>query len=78
MTAAGPAGGGDVGWLSVETIGYLAGALILLATFVFVELRSARPMLPMRILLDRNREVPWIDSSMLTTSPRTVICFSCR
>jgi hypothetical protein len=24
------------------------------------------------------RKVPWIDSSMLTTSPLTVICFSSR
>jgi MFS family permease len=54
-----------VGWLSVETIGYLAGALILLATFVFVELRSARPMLPMRILLDRNRGGSYLASLLV-------------
>jgi MFS family permease len=45
----------DVGWLSVEAIGYLTGAALLLIAFVLVELRTAKPMLPLRIVLDRNR-----------------------
>jgi EmrB/QacA subfamily drug resistance transporter len=45
----------DVGWLSIEAIGYLTGAALLLIAFVLVELRTAKPMLPLRIVLDRNR-----------------------
>jgi EmrB/QacA subfamily drug resistance transporter len=44
-----------VGWLSVEAIGWIAAAVVLLVVFVFVELRSASPLLPMRVVLDRNR-----------------------
>lgn len=44
-----------VGWLSVAAIGCLVGAVLLLAAFVLVELRSANPLLPMRVVLDRNR-----------------------
>ena len=54
-----------VGWLSVETIGYLVGALVLLVAFVLVELRSASPMLPMRIVLDRNRGGSYLASLLL-------------
>jgi len=51
-----------VGWLSVETIGYLVGAGILLIAFVLVELRAASPLLPMRVLLDRNRGGSYVAS----------------
>ena len=44
-----------VGWLSAQTIGFLVGAAILLVAFVLVELRSVSPLLPMRVVLDRNR-----------------------
>jgi EmrB/QacA subfamily drug resistance transporter len=54
-----------VGWLSVEAIGYLVSALILLTTFVFAGLRSARPMLPMRILLERNRGGSYLASLLV-------------
>jgi EmrB/QacA subfamily drug resistance transporter len=51
-----------VGWLSVEAIGYLVGAGILLIAFVLVELRAASPLLPMRVLLDRNRGGSYVAS----------------
>jgi EmrB/QacA subfamily drug resistance transporter len=54
-----------VGWLSAETISYLVGAGILLVAFVLVELRSASPMLPMRIVLDRNRGGSYLASLLL-------------
>jgi len=44
-----------VGWGSVETLGWLAGAMILLVGFVLVEKRSSNPLLPMRILANKNR-----------------------
>lgn len=54
-----------VGWLSVETISYLVGAFILLAAFVLVELRTTSPMLPMRIVLDRNRGGSYLASLLV-------------
>jgi EmrB/QacA subfamily drug resistance transporter len=54
-----------VGWLSAETLSYLVGAVILLIAFVLVELRSASPMLPMRIVLDRNRGGSYLASLLL-------------
>src|SRR5262249_40854891 len=43
------------GWAATATIVYIAAALVLLAAFVLVELRSRHPLLPMRIVLDRTR-----------------------
>jgi EmrB/QacA subfamily drug resistance transporter len=54
-----------VGWLSVEAISYLVGAAILLVAFVLAELRSASPLLPMRVVLDRNRGGTYL-ASLLT------------
>lgn len=43
------------GWASSTTVALLAVAVILLATFVTIEMRSAHPLLPLRVVLDRNR-----------------------
>jgi EmrB/QacA subfamily drug resistance transporter len=43
------------GWDSGTTIGYLVAAAALLVAFVVIELRSSHPLLPMRVILDRNR-----------------------
>jgi EmrB/QacA subfamily drug resistance transporter len=51
-----------VGWLSAETISLLAGAGIALVAFVLVETRSTHPLLPMRVVLDRNRSGTYIAS----------------
>ena len=39
----------DAGWGSAETLGMIAGALVLLAAFVAVELRSPSPLVPFSI-----------------------------
>jgi len=54
-----------VGWLSVEAISYLVGAAILLVAFVLVELRSRSPLLPMRVILDRNRGGSYLASLLV-------------
>ncbi len=46
---------GTHGWGAPLTLVLLAGALVLLAVFVVIELRSTQPLLPMRVVLDRNR-----------------------
>src|ERR1039458_5826036 len=42
-------------WGPSLTIGLLAAAAAALAAFVVIELRSPHALLPMRVLLDRNR-----------------------
>jgi EmrB/QacA subfamily drug resistance transporter len=37
------------GWATVETIGLLAGAVVLIVAFVVIELRSKAPLLPLRL-----------------------------
>jgi EmrB/QacA subfamily drug resistance transporter len=43
------------GWTASSTIGFLVLAVVLLAGFVLWERRTANPLLPLRIVLDRNR-----------------------
>ena len=54
-----------VGWLSVEVISLLVGAVILLVAFVLVELRSTSPLLPMRVVLERNRGGSYLASLLV-------------
>ncbi len=44
-----------MGWGATETVSLLVAAAVLLVAFVVVELHTAHPLLPMRIVLDRNR-----------------------
>jgi EmrB/QacA subfamily drug resistance transporter len=44
-----------VGWSSPRVIGPLAAAAVLLSAFVVVQTKVASPLLPLRILADRNR-----------------------
>jgi EmrB/QacA subfamily drug resistance transporter len=43
------------GWASGATVGLLVAAVALLAVFVVIELRSESPLLPLRVVLERNR-----------------------
>jgi EmrB/QacA subfamily drug resistance transporter len=43
------------GWANSITIGFLVAAGVLLSTFVVLQQRVANPLLPLRIVLDRNR-----------------------
>ena len=43
------------GWHTPSTWGFLAAGVVLLAAFVLWQARAANPLLPLRILLDRNR-----------------------
>jgi EmrB/QacA subfamily drug resistance transporter len=54
-----------VGWVSVQTIGFLALSVVLLVSFVLVERRSANPLLPMRVVLDRNRAGSYLASLLM-------------
>jgi EmrB/QacA subfamily drug resistance transporter len=43
------------GWGATTTLSLLVAAAVLLVGFVLVELRSSHPLLPLRVILDRNR-----------------------
>lgn len=43
------------GWSDATTIGMLAASVVLLAAFVAIQTRSAHPLLPLRVVLDRDR-----------------------
>jgi EmrB/QacA subfamily drug resistance transporter len=42
-------------WGDAQVLASLAAAVVLLVSFVLIERRSSRPLLPMRVLADRNR-----------------------
>jgi EmrB/QacA subfamily drug resistance transporter len=42
-------------WGDAQVLASLALAVVLLVSFVFIEMRSSHPLLPMRVLADRNR-----------------------
>jgi EmrB/QacA subfamily drug resistance transporter len=46
---------GSTGWTKPATLGTLIGGAVLLAVFIVLERRIAHPLLPLRIILDRNR-----------------------
>ncbi len=53
------------GWGSTTTIGLLVAAVVLLAAFVAIESRSAHPLLPLRVVTERNRAGAYL-TSLLT------------
>jgi EmrB/QacA subfamily drug resistance transporter len=46
---------GSGGWADPQTIGSIASGLVLLAAFVIAERRVSYPLLPLRVVVDRNR-----------------------
>ncbi|MGA2519918.1 MAG: MFS transporter [Acidimicrobiales bacterium] len=46
---------GTDGWGSSTTLAFVGAGVVLLASFVMVERRTPHPLLPLRVLLDRNR-----------------------
>ena len=46
---------GTKGWRSSSVLGPIAVAVVLLSLFVLVQVKAANPLLPMRILANRNR-----------------------
>ncbi len=46
--------GNEAGWTSLQTLGLLGTALVLLAVFLVIEARVAAPLMPLRIFRNRN------------------------
>jgi EmrB/QacA subfamily drug resistance transporter len=53
------------GWSAGGTIGFIAAGVALLAVFVAIELRTSHPLLPMRIVLNRNRGGSFLTALLL-------------
>ncbi|HZR69089.1 MAG TPA: MFS transporter, partial [Burkholderiales bacterium] len=49
--------GNDAGWGSVQTLGLLGAAAVLLAVFVGIEARVTAPLMPLRLFASRNVSV---------------------
>ncbi len=53
------------GWGSPITVAMLVGATALLVAFVAIEMRVAHPLLPLRVILDRNRGGAYLASLLV-------------
>ena len=56
---------GTDGWAAPLTMALLSGAVLLLGAFVSIELRSTHPLLPLRVILDRNRGGSYLASLLV-------------
>jgi EmrB/QacA subfamily drug resistance transporter len=56
------------GWSSDVTLGLFAAAGVLLVAFVVIEYRAAHPLLPLRVVIDRNRGGSFVASLLLGTA----------
>lgn len=53
---------GELGWSDQTTLMWFGAAIALLATFFVIESRTSHPLLPMHILLNRNRGASYLTS----------------
>ena len=53
------------GWAATATLSFLGIGVLLLAAFVTIEIRSKNPLLPMRVILERNRGGSFLSSFMV-------------
>ena len=56
---------GQDGWGSAQTVAFLGVAAVLLVTFVEIERRVANPLLPLRIVTERNRGGAFLTSALI-------------
>jgi EmrB/QacA subfamily drug resistance transporter len=55
----------DSGWGSPKTLAFIIGGVVLVLIFVLIERRVRNPLLPLRILADRNRGGAYITSALV-------------
>jgi MFS family permease len=77
LSAAAPSGAFDVShWASANVIAALAGAVVLLVAFAAIEARSSHPLLPLRILADRNRSAGYLSAAAVGVVIFAVLYFA--
>jgi EmrB/QacA subfamily drug resistance transporter len=64
-----------LGWGDPVTAGLIAGGLVLLAAFVLIERRVARPLLPLRVVADRNRGGAYLAAGLVAIGMFGVFLF---
>jgi len=64
-----------LGWGSWDTIAWLGAAVLLLALFVVIERRSSSPLLPMRVLANRNRAGAYVVGALVGAGMFAVFLF---
>ncbi|RFA10306.1 MFS transporter [Subtercola boreus] len=55
----------ELGWVRVDTIGFLALGVLLVAAFIWWEGRSKNPLLPLRVILNRVRGGAYLTSMLV-------------
>jgi EmrB/QacA subfamily drug resistance transporter len=60
-----PGGTGESGWTEPWALFFIGAGILLVAAFVVLELRTRNPLLPMRIVLDRNRGGAYLTSTLV-------------
>jgi EmrB/QacA subfamily drug resistance transporter len=63
------------GWGDALTLGFLAGGLVLLAIFVAIERRAPHPLLPLRVVADRNRGGAYLAAGLVAIGMFGVFLF---
>ena len=63
------------GWGDPVTVGFLAGSVVLLASFVALQRRVANPLLPLRVVLDRNRGASFLAIATASAGAFGVLLF---
>lgn len=53
---------GELGWSNSTTLSWFGASLVLLVSFFVIETRTSHPLLPMNILLNRNRGASYLTS----------------
>jgi EmrB/QacA subfamily drug resistance transporter len=53
------------GWGAGLTVGFFIAAAVLLVSFVVIEMRTSHPLLPLRVVLDRNRGGAFLSSLLV-------------
>jgi MFS family permease len=62
-------------WSSVSVWGFLIAGVALLAAFIVLQARVAHPLLPMRVLLDRNRGGSYLSAFLLAIGMFAIFLF---
>jgi predicted MFS family arabinose efflux permease len=64
-----------VGWTATETIALLLASAILLGTFITIEMRVRNPLMPMRVVLERNRGGSYLSSLIIGAGIFSIFLF---
>jgi EmrB/QacA subfamily drug resistance transporter len=64
-----------VGWTAAETVSLLIASLLLLGTFIVIEFRVRNPLMPMRVVLERNRGGSYLSSLIIGAGIFSIFLF---